>query len=477
MFFKKKEKEKQIVYGTIPTTIQEYAITEPWTIASSRLEEGKRDYGHHQSIKLYNSHKVKINNQWQNIPQGINTGFGTANLSFFNYQVVNFIECGFLAQDPLMNNIFDILSTTPFSKGGNIKVEDKDTLFIDELIDKVNSFKVFEMLQQAVKTSFIFGGCFLLKDYGQNDFTQPLNIKSKKLKGFILIEPINCTALNVNTAEVGKSDYMEPEMWYIVGLGGVHKSHLIKFKYNEPPKFLKPLCLYFGMPLTQLIKQDVANTNLISQGIANVVNKIRQKFIKMDLTQFATDNIAQLMARFRLLQEYENNTTYSPIGLDEEISQLEMSLAGIPECLESAYECLSSKTGIPVNKLNGKSTGGLNAGTAQAESDKNFIDKINTIRESLIKPRLIKIIELVAYELSGEDLVVDYEFNTLTNQTADEKSKTITTNIDTALKLQELGYSQLDIDKWLKADKMNGMNELSAPEEPNYDDKFTEIEV
>ena len=157
--FKKKEvKENKapIVYGSIPTTVQEYVIAEPWTIASGRLEEGKKDYGYNQSIRLYNSHKIKTSNQWQNIPQGINAGFGTANLSFFNYQVVNFVECGFLAQDPLMNNIFDILSTTPFSKGGNIKVQDRDTSFTEELTDKVNYYKVFETLQQAVKASYIF---------------------------------------------------------------------------------------------------------------------------------------------------------------------------------------------------------------------------------------------------------------------------------------------------------------------------------
>lgn len=466
--FKSKKQKKEIIFidssamGQIKPKGLEFK--EPWTIAKARLENGNKDYGYQHSIKLYNEHKVKLENQWQNSFQSINAGFGTANLTFYNYQVVDYVECGFLAQDPLMNNIFNILSSIPFSKGGTIQNDDVN--LVNELEEIAKNYKIFKVLEKAIKTTFIFGGCLIFKDYGLNDLDQPLKSKNLKLKRFVIIEPINIAPLTTNTAEVGRADYMEPEYYSITGLGTIHKSHFIKLQYNEPPKFLKPLCLYFGMPLTQLIKQDVANTNLISQGIANIVNKIRRTYVKMDLSQFATDNVGKLVSRFNLMQQFENNNSVFPIGLDEDPIQFTMSLQGMPECLETSYECLSSKTGIPVNKLNGKSTGGLNASTSQIESDKNFIDKINSIRELLIKPALFKMFAC----FTDQDL--DYQFGNLANETEQEKASAINSNLDIATKMQGLGYSQEDIDKWLKSNKINNMQELKAPNEEMKEDKF-----
>ena len=168
------------------------------------------------------------------------------------------------------------------------------------------------------------------------------------------------------------------------------------------------------------------------------------------------------------MQQFDNNFSIFPIGLDEEVQQLVMGLQGIPECLETSYECLSSKTGIPVNKLNGKSTGGLNASTSQIESDKNFIDKINSIRELTLKPALLEMLACFT------DEKLDYEFGNLANETEQEKASSINTNLDIGLKMQDLGYSQEDIDKWLKSNKINNMQQMNTPDQEIKDDKFIE---
>lgn len=475
--FKKKQpvetKKEYIFVGDVMNNLnnqqnKQLVYAEPWTIAKARLENGNKDYGYSQSIKLYNEHKVKLGNQWQNAFQNINAGYGTANLTFYNYQVVDYVECGFLAQDPLMNNVFNILSSIPFSKGGSIKHE--NTQLIKELEDKIKEFKIYKELEKAIKATLIFGGCLIFKDFGLTNLTQKLTYsKGMSLKRFVYVEPVNIAPLNVNSAEVLKADYMEPEYYNVVGMGTVHKSHFIKLQYNEPPKFLKPLCLYFGMPLTQLIKQDVANTNIISQGIANIVNKVRRTYMKMDTDKFTSDNAGQLVSRFNLMQQFENNNSIFPIDLSEDVVQLTMSLQGMPECLETAYECLSSKTGIPVNKLNGKSTGGLNASTSQIESDKNFIDVINSLRESLIKPALLQMLNCFT------DEKLDYEFGNLTSETEQEKADTINKNLDSATKMSDGDFfTKKSIANWLKNNKANGMSELEVSTEDIQDDTFIE---
>lgn len=194
-----------------------------------------------------------------------------------------------------MNNVFDILSTTPLSRGGKLRIIDNNDNNNTELLDRIEQlvlkYRLREAIKRAIRSCFVYGGCLIYLDYGLTNLEEPLDlnrIDKTKFRGFRHIDPILCSAVDVNTIEVAREDYMEPSKWSIVGLGIVHRSHFIKFEYNSPESILKPLCMYFGMPLTQLIKQDVANANLVSQGLANLVNKIRRTFIKMDKTAFSS---------------------------------------------------------------------------------------------------------------------------------------------------------------------------------------------
>lgn len=448
-----------------------FSVAEPKTIASFALDNAV-SIKNSKIQSIYSKHKTKLSNQWINPIQGINSGLGSANLSFFNYQVVNYTECGYLAQDPLMNNIFDILSTTPFSKEGTVKILDDNFNVVNdpELLNAINlvvlrKFKIFEILERAVKESFIYGGCLLYLDYGETDYLEtPLEFEKidlKKFRGFKLIEPILCAAIDVNTYNPVAKDYMEPNLWYISGLGAVHKSRFIKFEWNTPPLNLKPMCMYFGMPLTQLLKQDVANVNVVSQGLANLINKIRRTYIKMDKQSFASGNINSILNRLRLMQEVENNFTIFPIDYSEDIIQLTTSLNGITETIETFFDVISSKTGIPRNKLKGTSTGGLNASTSQIESDKNFMDKIETIRKSLIKERLTYMLEIATATLDGKFHKIDYDFQPIYVPTERETTETIERNTDIALKLKELGVKPQDYINWLINNKTNNMTNLT----------------
>ncbi len=448
------------------------------------MERKCNDYGSKRAIELYARHKYKLENQWINPLQGINSGLGTANLSLYNYQTVDFVECSFLAQDPLMNNIFDILSTTPLSKGGKLKIigyDDNNESLITEIEQLALKYKVKDTLEKAIRSCFVYGGCLIYLDYDglDNNLEEPLDlnrINGNSFRGFRHIDPILCSALDVNTIEVAKEDYMEPNKWSITGLGVVHKSHLVKFEYNSPELILKPLCMYFGMPLTQLLKADVANANLVSQGLANLVNKIRRTFIKMDKTSFSSEAIESISNRLRLMQEVENNFTIFPIDYSEDIVQLTTSLQGFQEVIDAFYNLIASKTGITINKLKGSSTGGLNANTSQAESDKNFVDKIETIRQSLVKDKLLQMYRILANTMVDNNNLLntisfDYEFNPLFNLSEREIAETININLDIATKLEQLGVEPEQCIKWLKSNKINGMEMVKLEEDSNWIDE------
>ena len=230
--------------------------------------------------------------------------------------------------------------------------------------------------------------------------------------------------------------------------------------------------MYFGMPLIQLLKADIANANLVSQGLANLVNKIRRTFINMDKTSFSSEAIESISNKLRLMQEVENNFTIFPIDYSEDIVQLTTSLQGFQEVIDAFYNLISSKTGITINKLKGSSSGGLNANTSQAESDKNFIDKIETIRQSLIKDKLLQMYRILANTIidNNKSYNFDYEFNPLFNLSEREIAETININLDIATKLEQLGVEPEQCIKWLKSNKTNNMETIEIEEEQNNSD-------
>lgn len=443
-------------------------FSEPKTFANFELRTGQQN---RRQNHLYNHHRTQLQNQWINPVQGVNSGLGTANMTFFKYQPVNYVECGVVAQDPMMNNIVDILTETPLTAGGTLKLYDRDGHLIsgrDDVIDYIQTvlFRKYELrkyLEAALRSSFIFGGCSIYMDFGQEYLEQPLDLKSidgGSFRGFRVIDPIVTAAVEVNSWNPASPDYMQPQKWYIQNLGIVHHSHLIHFEWNTPPLQMKPMTMYYGMPLTQLLKQDIANVNLVSQGLANLVNKIRRTYIKMDKQMFASGNVQAVKNRLRLMQEVENNFTIFPIDVSEDIIQLSTTLTGIDNTIESFMNIIAAKTGIPRNKLLGAGSSHFYEGVNHSESERNFISKIETIRENLLKPNLEKMLQVVAKSAYNEYFDVEYTFLPLFNLSDKENSDLVNKNMDAALKLRQLGVPSSKCVDWLKQQTVNNLKTI-----------------
>lgn len=464
MWFKKKKqsenkKEEVLVFNTEAFAIQQepFEFKEPMTIARIRLEEGAKDYGYQRGLDLYKNHKVKVNNQWVNPMQSINSGFGNAQYATYNYQNVNYYECYALAQDPLFNKIFDLLSKTPFMNGGDLlfkeEVDDEEKKRLDKAFIKYN---VFKELEEGVRSSFVSGGCLLYMDFGLDNLEEPLNLKRmdmRQFKGFRHIDPLNVIAVDVNTVNPASSDYMEPDVWYIIGLGNVHKSHVIKFEENVPEKIMRPLCLYFGMPLTLLIKQDVANSNLASQGLANLINRFRSLYLKTGMENFTSEGAVNFRRRLEVMSMIQDNTSIYPLKDTEEILQFTTSLVGMAENIEFFYQIISAKTDITLSILLGKGASGL-SGTLEGER-KNFYDRIRRIQQH-IKPNLLTMCGIVAGKISEDGKFVnfpDYVFNPLEQANEKEKAENLRSYIEATRNLIEMGVKAEDALEWLKSFK------------------------
>lgn len=465
-FFKRKQEKKAAdnfaLLANMLKEEQAASISEPWTLAKARLEGGAKDAGAGKGLRMYNAHLSRLQNQWINPLQSVNSGYGTAHASLFLYQPVNYYECYSLAQDPLFAKVFNVLSETPFAKGGelsNLSAEEKD-----RVEEAASRFDLWQHLRAAVRSNYVTGGCLLYMDFGLSgrELEEPLDLNRMNMKrflGFRHIDPINCVAVQVNTVNPAAGDYMQPSIWYVIGLGAVHRSHFLKFEANIPELPMRPLTLYFGMPLTQLIKQDVANSNLASQGLANLMNRFRFTYLKADESSFTTENAKCFKDRLNFMSFVQDNFGVCPIKTTEDVIQLTTSLAGMAENVEEFYLLISAKTDIPYTELMGKSAEGMNA-TGSGDRRK-WYDKCRSIQES-VKNNLLFMYGIVAGIDSGKFVkFTDFTFNPLEEATEKELAENIKSYAEVASALVSLGAKQDEVFEWLKQFKQFNLDGLS----------------
>lgn len=440
-------------------------IIEPETLATQRLTGLAKDKGANVALAMYNNHKTKLQNQWINPLQSVNSGFGTAQWSFYNYQTVNYWQCMLLVQDPLFAKIFNMLSRTPYSKGGQITVpDDKQDYDVDALETAATKYKLWDEVRSGTRSSYVCGGCLLYLDFGltSSELAEPLDlnkINCHKFKRFKHIDPINVAAIDVNTVDPTAPDYMKPRQWYVIGLGVVHASHFIQFEANAPELPMRPLTMYFGMPLTQLIKQDVANSNLVSQGMANLINRSRYIYLKADSGDFATDNASQFRDRLEYMSYVQDNFGVMPLKNTEDVLQLTTSLTGFAENVEQAYLLICAKTDIPYTELMGKSASGMNA-TGEGDRRK-WYDKCRSIQDDN-KPAILKMYGIIAGKIGDGKFVSfpDYVFDPLEEATEKELAENIKAYTDVATALVGLGANPDSIIEWLKQFKQFNLNSV-----------------
>ena len=451
----------------------------PTTIATLRLEGGAKDIGAEKAQRMYNSQKVRVQNQWINPLLSINSGNGTAHYSSYLYQTVNYYECYALAQDGLFANIFRILSETPFAKGGEIVGLEGDN--VEEEKDAIENlarkYEVFSLIKGAVKSSFTSGGCLIYMNFGlsQAELERPLNLKHidmRKFKGFVKIDPINVCAIDVNTSDPSIDNYMKPSKWYVVGLGTVDASHFLHFEQNTPEKMMKPLCMYFGFPLTLLIKNDIANATLASQGLANIINRVRYTYLKTDLTNLI--NASDFRNRLEWMAKVQDNFSVCPIKIDEDVIQQSFSLGGYAESVQLFYQLISSKTAIPQAILLGSGTHGFS--DTQEGERRNWYDECHRIQDS-VKAQLLTMLGIVAGVRTGVfQTFNDFMFFPLEESNEKETAENLRSAVDVARSLIEFGCEPKGVLDWLKSNKKFSLDEVSLTDEEgemdldSYDD-------
>ena len=301
------------------------------------------------------------------------------------------------------------------SKGGGDKEE--KIAKIEEAFERHNVQALFRKVTEL--DGFYGLGMIFIKIKGHKELNNPLVIDSRSiekdsLEGFNTIEPMWITPLVWNSIDPTIPTFYNPQQWVVLGQT-IHSSRLLKFISREVPDIIKPAYNFGGISLTQLIDPYVQRWLKTVDSVNRLINNFSIITLATDMSAIlqggGPEVYAGLLDRMRLFSKHRDNQgIFLHDKMNEELSQVAVSLAGLAELQAQSLEHMAYPTHEPLVVLTGVTPSGLNA-TSEGEIDV-WHNWVHSMQEQFYRPNLERVMRIVELDLFGaidDDITFDFE--------------------------------------------------------------------
>lgn len=398
--------------------------------------------------------------------------------SFIGYQA-----CAIISQHWLVNKVLHIPAEDAVRNGFTIATDTDEEIDTEEFAALARfdrKFKLAQNLVEAAVNNRRFGFRIVIYVVESDDpdyYRKPFNIDGVKpgsYKGMTQVDP-NWIApiLDDNaTANPASMNFYEPTWWLVSGQL-YHRSHLELIRYVEPPDVLKPTYQYGGIPLTQLIIERVYAAERTANEAPMLVQTKRLNTLKVDLNQIVADPTGA-QDRVEQLSSYRDNYGVMLLGLEDEIAQLDTSLAELDDVIMSQYQLVAAEAGVPATKLLGTSPKGFNASGDYEE--KSYHEMLESLQMQLTPIVDHHHLLLIKSEFAGKFGGLDDPFEVITvwnpvgSLTAVQQAEIQRAKADTDKALIEAGaITGFEVRTRLIQDPNSGYNGLEVIDENNLE--------
>jgi len=312
---------------------------------------------------------------------------------------------------------------------------------------EMTRLKVDKLFHDAAEMCGFFGGCLAYIDTGDitgEDMKLPLGMDADTfqvgaLKGFKLIEPVYIAPGRYSCFNPLDRDYFVPQSWLINGKE-VHASRFLYFAEDKPPTLLLPAYNFFGIPLAQVVLQNVRHFEECNAAAARLLQKFSCTVFATDMQELLTGHDGgNIRRRVQYFSQNRDNDGVMTIDKEAEaISDVSTPIGGVTEIVRQQMEIVSAMFGEPSVKLWGITPGGLNA-TGEADM-KNHYDHIHALQERIFREPLEYVIKLLQLNTRGAvDDALSFEFVPLSDEDSDLKARCNKTTADTYATLIDRG--------------------------------------
>lgn len=335
--------------------------------------------------------------------------------------------------------------------------------------------KLSQNIIEAETFNNVFGIRHILFKHKDPDFDyeEPFNadaFKGGKYAGMSQIDPywITPELEDNDISDPTSIDYYEPTFWVINGKR-YHKSHLIILKGDPVADYLKPTYRYGGISKAQQVYERVYAGERTANEIPQLVMTKRMNVRKTDLAK-AQANKAKFVQTLNAASEFRDNYGTQVIGLGEESSQLETSLADLDDSMWANYHLVAAIFQRPVSKLFGTGHGGLGTGDTDEDYD---IAMLETLQSGNLEDVAYAHYERLMMSEFNKEMELDIVWNPLKVLSAKEEAEVNFIKSQTDTNLWNTGsIGDVDVRERLSKDKTSGYSGVKVVvASPDSDDK------
>lgn len=295
-------------------------------------------------------------------------------------------------------------------------------------------YRLKQNMLEFISKGRIFGVRILIYkvDYGSPEankaaYELPFNPDGVKLgsyRGMVQVDPYWCSPeLDQDAAsQPDTMHFYEPTWWQINGVR-YHRTHLHIYKHGELADILKPSYLYGGIPVPQLIMERVYGAERTANEAPLLALTKRTMVYKTDTAKFLA-NFNAGAAKLAQLAKLWTNFGTRVIDSDDEVEQLDTSLADLDAAMMSQYQLVAAAAEVPATKLLQTSAKGFNATGEGDES--NYHESLESIQEHDLTPMVeghhLRLIRSLIPTQAGTVTTVSWE--PLDSPTAKEYAET-----------------------------------------------------
>lgn len=247
--------------------------------------------------------------------------------------------------------------------------------------------------------------------YSYADPYDPKAVKPGSFIGFAVVDPHWITYQWDKRSRTDPSypHFLEPT-WLKVGDKRIHRSWVIRRLNSELPDIFKPVYLYGGLSLTQMIYERVWAADKLANEAPLLAMTKRLLIADGNLEQLQSDP-ARTNKFFNAINFFRDNFSIFVKKPSSNVTQLDTNLSELTPLTMSQYQLVAAIAQIPVTKLLKNVPSGLQA-TGQYEWD-DYAQSLKSIQENDYSPLCKMFFELycASFYPEEEDLKLDIEWN------------------------------------------------------------------
>lgn len=393
--------------------------------------------------------------------------------------------CGIISQHWLVNKACTMPSEDAIRKGySSVKDDgeelDEKNIAILKAADK--KYQLNKHMREFIRKGRIFGvriALFKVKSTDQEYYQKPFNIdgvKKGSFEGIVQIDPYWCAPM-LDDASASRPDslhFYEPTWWNIAGVR-YHRSHLIIYRHAPPIDILRPIYLYGGVPLAQMLYERVFAAERTANEAPQLVETKRTNIWLTNIEAvIANPEKAQAMLSM-WAQTRDNYGVKLGDKETDEFQQHDTSLTDLDNVIMTQYQLVAAISGVPATKLLGTQPKGFNSTGDYEEA--SYHEMLESIQENDLTPFAERFHQIILKSETGKTIETTVTWNPLDTPTAQELAQTNLVKAQTGQALVMSGaISSEEERRRIATDKQSGYNEMGLTEDlpEDLDDETSE---